>query len=141
MGPGDTVAQRRRRAVGRAIRPVPPPAADDAPPHAVVTGTIERGAQVREGPLSREEREEVLRVHMPEGRITAMPVRRAARLVVLDRVARAFEPGIRYEEAEVNALLRGFSADVSVLRRGLVDEGFMERDRTRYWRCGGTVDV
>ncbi|WP_285731548.1 DUF2087 domain-containing protein [Nocardiopsis sp. ATB16-24] len=78
---------------------------------------------------------------MPDGRIIAIPVRRSVRLVLLDHVARVFEPGVRYSEAEVNALLRGFSANVSVLRRGLLDEGFMERDRTRYWRCGGTVEV
>ncbi|WP_017570921.1 DUF2087 domain-containing protein [Nocardiopsis halotolerans] len=94
-----------------------------------------------EGPLTERERLEVLRAYMPDGRITAIPVRRPARLVLLDQVARAFEPGVRYSEAEVNTVLRGFSADVSVLRRGLVDEGFMECDRTRYWRCGGTVDV
>lgn len=94
-----------------------------------------------EGPLTEREREQVLRAYMPDGRIIAIPVRRSVRLVLLDHVARAFEPGVRYSEAEVNALLRGFSANVSVLRRGLLDEGFMERDRTRYWRCGGTVEV
>ena len=87
------------------------------------------------------ERGEVLRTYMPRGRITAVPVRRPDRLVLLDHVARAFEPGVRYTEAEVNAVLRRFSADLVVLRRSLLDEGFMEQDRTHYWRCGGTVDL
>lgn len=94
-----------------------------------------------DGPLTERERQEVLRSYMPAGRITAIPVRRSARLVLLDQVACAFDPGVRYSEAEVNTVLYGFSADVSVLRRGLIDEGFMESDRTRYWRCGGTVEV
>ncbi|WP_159940522.1 MULTISPECIES: DUF2087 domain-containing protein [unclassified Nocardiopsis] len=94
-----------------------------------------------DGSLTERERQKVLRAYMPDGRITAIPVRRPARLVLLDQVARAFEPGVRYSEAEVNAVLRDFSANVSVLRRGLLDEGFMEHDRTRYWRCGGTVEV
>ncbi|GAA1437271.1 MULTISPECIES: DUF2087 domain-containing protein [Nocardiopsis] len=94
-----------------------------------------------DGPLPEHERLEVLRSCMKDGRITAIPVRRSARLVLLDRVARAFEPGVRYSGDEVNTVLRGFSADVSALRRGLVDEGFMECDRTRYWRCGGTVEL
>ncbi|MFD3688946.1 DUF2087 domain-containing protein [Nocardiopsis sp. NPDC058631] len=94
-----------------------------------------------DGPLSESERLEVLRACMTDGRITAIPVRRSARLVLLDQVACAFEPGVRYSGAEVNAVLRRFSADVAVLRRGLLDEGFMECDRTRYWRCGGTVDL
>jgi len=96
---------------------------------------------VWDGPPSESERLEVLRACMTDGRITAIPVRRSARLVLLDRVACAFEPGVRYSGAEVNTVLRRFSADVAVLRRGLLDEGFMECDRTRYWRCGGTVDL
>ena len=74
-------------------------------------------------------------------RIMALPVRRVERLAVLDRVARAFEPGIRYTETQVNDIIGGFSADLPALRRGLVVEGFLEHDRTHYWRCGGTVDL
>ena len=91
--------------------------------------------------LTEHERREVLRTHMPQGRITSIPVRRLARLVLLDQVAGAFEPGVRYTEDEVNSVLRSFSANLVVLRRSLMDEGFMEHDRTRYWRCGGTVDL
>lgn len=91
--------------------------------------------------LTEHERGEVLRTYMPQGRITAVPVRRPDRLVLLDQVARAFEPGVRYTGAEVNAVLCRFSADLVVLRRSLVDEGFMEQDRSHYWRCGGTVDL
>ncbi len=83
----------------------------------------------------------VLRSFLREGRIVALPVQRAKRLVVLDHVARAFEPGVRYSEPEVNAVLRVFHSDHASLRRALVDEGFLDRDSTRYWRCGGTVDV
>ena len=78
---------------------------------------------------------------MVEGRIVAIPVRRPDRLLLLDQVARAFEPGVRYSEAEFDSVLLRFSADLGVLRRGLLDEGFMERDRRAYWRCGGTVDL
>ena len=92
-------------------------------------------------PVTEARRSEVLRSHMPNGRITALPVRRQDRLVVLDQVARALEPGVRYREDELNEVLGRFSADLVVLRRGLMDEGFLERDRTSYWRCGGTVDL
>lgn len=91
--------------------------------------------------LTEHERGEVLRAHMPRGRITSVPVRRPARLVLLDHVARAFEPGVRYTRAEVNTILCRFSANLVVLRRSLTDEGFLEHDRTHYWRCGGTVDL
>ena len=70
-----------------------------------------------------------------------MPAKRSRRLVVLDRVAGAFEPGRRYPEHEVNVLLRAFYDDYAALRRYLVDEGLMSREDGQYWRSGGTVET
>ncbi|MFC7327711.1 DUF2087 domain-containing protein [Marinactinospora rubrisoli] len=93
--------------------------------------------------LAEAEREEaaVFRAYTREGRITAMPAHRSRRLVLLDHIARIFEPGVRYTEAEVNAFLHAFHEDHAMLRRLLVDEGFLDRDAYHYWRCGGTVEV
>lgn len=85
--------------------------------------------------------EAVLRVFLPEGRLTQIPNSRSKRLVVLDHVARVFEIGVRYPEREVNALLRAFHPDYAALRRYLVDEGFLSREAGVYWRIGGTVEV
>jgi hypothetical protein len=60
---------------------------------------------------------------------------------VLDQIAMVFEPGRRYDEREVNSLLKAFHHDYAALRRYLVDEGFLTRDSGMYWRVGGTVDV
>jgi hypothetical protein len=49
----------------------------------------------------------VLRTFMPHGRIETMPAARSKRLVVLDHVARVFEPGVRYPEPDVNAMSAG----------------------------------
>ena len=78
---------------------------------------------------------------MPGGRLVQMPARRSKRLVVLDEVARAFEPGRRYPEQEVNFILLDMYDDYAALRRYLVDEGFLAREGGVYWRVGGTVDV
>lgn len=75
----------------------------------------------------------------PDGRLRRIPARRAKRLVVLDRIVQVFEVGERYSEVEVNALLRAFHDDVAALRRHLVDEGFLSREQSVYWRTGGTV--
>jgi hypothetical protein len=83
----------------------------------------------------------VLRTFMPHGRIETMPAVRSKRLVVLDQVARVFEPGVRYPEPDVNAMLAAFFADYAALRRYLVDEGFLARTDGSYWRTGGSVDV
>lgn len=74
-----------------------------------------------------------------DGRLTRLPARRSKRLVVLDHLVQVFEPGLRYPETEVNALLRAFHDDVAMLRRALVDEAFLSRSQGVYWRTGGTL--
>lgn len=75
--------------------------------------------------------------------LNEIPVQRARRLVVLQRLALEFDVGRRYTEAEVNAILGAFHPDWSALRRGLVDEGFLDREPrgggNLYWRSGGRV--
>ncbi len=75
------------------------------------------------------------------GRLLSIPTSHGKRLVILDHLARLFEPGVRYSEREVNTYLRAFHDDVAALRRYLVDEEFLSRERGVYWRTGGTVDV
>jgi hypothetical protein len=86
-------------------------------------------------------RDAVLARFLTGGRIAQMPAKRSRRLLVLDHVARAFEPGRRYAERDVNVVLRAFFADYAALRRYLVDEGFLARDGGEYWRTGGSVDI
>jgi len=75
------------------------------------------------------------------GRLTQIPTTRSKRLVVLDRLAQAFEPGRRYPERKVNLMLGRWHDDTAALRRYLVDEGFLSRDAGDYWRTGGSVPV
>ena len=86
------------------------------------------------------ERARVLRAFVKDGRLKSIPTVRSKRLHVLDVVAQSFEPGQRYTEKRVNLELGKWHDDVSALRRHLVDEGFLERERDgrRYWRAGGT---
>ena len=81
------------------------------------------------------------RAFVQDGRITSMPAKRARRLLLLDWVAQAFEPGRQYPEAEVDGILREAHDDHAALRRYLVDEGFLSRRAGFYWRSGGTVDI
>lgn len=75
--------------------------------------------------------------------LNEIPAQRARRIVVLQRLALEFDLGRRYTEAEVNEILGGFHPDWSALRRGLVDEGFLDREPrgggNLYWRAGGRV--
>ncbi|HEX2050309.1 MAG TPA: DUF2087 domain-containing protein [Actinomycetota bacterium] len=83
----------------------------------------------------------VLRSFVRGGRLQSIPVAHSKRLVVLDHLAQEFEPGRRYDERAVNSILSRFHDDVAALRRYLVDEGFLTRDRGRYWRTGGRFEV
>jgi hypothetical protein len=88
-----------------------------------------------------EDEEQVLRTFFRDGRLTELPVKRGKRRIVLERIALEFEPGRRYDEKEVNAIVGGFFNDYASLRRSLVDEGFLDREHGEYWRAGGRVDV
>jgi len=83
----------------------------------------------------------VLRAFMRDGRLTSIPAVHSKRLVVLDFLARLFEPGQAYPETEVNERLARYHPDVAALRRYLVDEEFMHRRDASYWRAGGTFEV
>jgi hypothetical protein len=81
-----------------------------------------------------------LRAFIRDGRITAMPAKRARRRLLLDQVAQAFQPGRDYAEAAVDEVLKAIFDDHCTLRRYLVDEAFMSRTASgTYWRAGGTV--
>jgi hypothetical protein len=81
-----------------------------------------------------------LRAFIRDGRITVMPAKRTSRLLLLDQVAQAFEPGRRYPEPVVDEILKALFDDHCALRRYLVDEDFLSRTADGiYWRAGGTV--
>ncbi|HEY3736113.1 MAG TPA: DUF2087 domain-containing protein [Jatrophihabitans sp.] len=87
------------------------------------------------------ERRRILRAFIrPDGALRSMPRGGRKRQVVLEELVTVFEPGARYSEREVNAVLRSFHADVAALRRYLVDGELMDRANGQYWRTGGWID-
>ena len=113
----------RREALREMARDLPQPA---APARAVMFGMTE-GEQAVLGRFFRGER------------LTEIPASRGKRLVVLERIALDFEPGVHYPETEVNAMLQRYHDDYAALRRYLVDERFLDRAAGAYWRAGGRV--
>ena len=87
-------------------------------------------------------RVKVLRIFLDDGRLTAIPAKATKRRMILEHIVCAFEPGVRFAEREVDAVLRAFyEPDWVTLRRLLIDEGLMSRQHGWYWRTGGFVDV
>lgn len=83
----------------------------------------------------------VLRAFFRDGRLVRLPAQRTKRLVVLDKIARDFEPGVRYPEVDVNEKLTAYHPDYAALRRYLVEEDFLARENGVYWRAGGSVEL
>jgi hypothetical protein len=69
-----------------------------------------------------------------EGRLTSLPGRSSYRLAALAVLAERFEPGHRYPEREVTAILADDAPDPATLRRLLVDHGLLSRAAGEYWR-------
>lgn len=61
-----------------------------------------------------------------EGRITAFP-HQEKKYLLLRYVVGAFEPDVQYTEKQVNEVLSRYNEDIALLRRNLVDYGFMGR--------------
>ncbi len=122
---------------------------DDRRTYRLDAGTL-RAAAEEVGPsrqtglalgAANDDEEAVLRSYFRGGTLREIPARASKRRIVLERIAIEFEPGVRYSELEVNAIVGRFHPDHAAVRRHLVDEGFLSRTRGVYWRTGGRVDV
>lgn len=78
--------------------------------------------------------ERVIGTFFADGRLLRMPAQKRKRTVVLEQFAALFEPGGRYSEAEVNAKITAGFDDYCLIRRLLVDEGFLTRESGSYAR-------
>ncbi|MGA8115140.1 MAG: DUF2087 domain-containing protein [Actinocatenispora sp.] len=87
------------------------------------------------------ERDAVLRAFIRDGRLIQIPTARRKRRIVLEHMVACFEPGVKYPERAVDAILRAWHADYASLRRYLIDEDLMAREHGVYWRSGGPVEV
>ena len=91
---------------------------------------------ILEGEWTPEESDVLTRFFVGD-RLDSIPANQSKRRVVLERLAQEFEPGLRYQEADVNFRLQLFYHDYAALRRCLVDEELLTRSEGVYWRTGG----
>lgn len=77
----------------------------------------------------------MLAFYLDGDRIKAIPSKRKKRLVILNWLVQKFEHGRQYHELQLNALLKQYHPDVASLRRYLVEEKLMARNKENmYWR-------
>jgi hypothetical protein len=79
-------------------------------------------------------RRKVLDSFIRHGMLEKLPAQHKKRLIVLEQFAIRFEPDRRYSEQEVTGLINPLFDDYCTIRRLLVDEGFVQRKGTTYWR-------
>ena len=92
------------------------------------------------------EAKKILLTYFPQGMngpLSAFPTREKRRLILLRQISTRFTPGRRYTEPEVNAILNALYHDHVLLRRLLIDYGFLARraDGSEYWRTNSGEEM
>lgn len=72
----------------------------------------------------------------PDGTLREIPMQQKKFMAVLRHVVNVFDAGISYPEKQVNELLSRYHQDTATLRRGLVDNQLMVREKSIYQRVG-----
>lgn len=101
-------------------------------PHKTATMVDDRYA------VTEEEQQEIIKKFLPEGvrgRLKKFPPKEKQRLIVLREITKRFESNTIYTEKEVNQLLTEMYDDYVMIRRYLIEYGFLDRksDGSQYW--------
>jgi hypothetical protein len=88
--------------------------------------------------ITEAENEAILQAYFkagPNGPLSGFPKKEKRKIAILKQLIQRFEPGRKYTEKEVNAILKSAFADFVTLRRYLIEYGFMDRhpDGSWYW--------
>jgi hypothetical protein len=88
--------------------------------------------------ITEDEKVKSLKKYFPEGtsgHLSKFPLKEKQKLVVLKEIVKRFMPTKIYTEKEVNEILSSIYHDYVILRRYLVEYGFIDRkaDGSQYW--------
>lgn len=102
------------------------------PPHKTAKMVDDRYA------VTEEEQKEITKKFLPEGingRLKKFPPKEKQRLIILREITGRFEKDRIYPEKEINQILETIYDDYVLIRRYLIEYGFLERksDGSQYW--------
>ncbi|KAF0822556.1 DUF2087 domain-containing protein [Cytobacillus firmus] len=88
--------------------------------------------------ITQEEKEKILNKYFPEGTgvpLVKFPPREKQRLILLREIAGRLKVEHKYGEKELNEALKAIYEDYALIRRYLIDYGFLDRkpDGSEYW--------
>jgi len=81
-----------------------------------------------------EYRRKVINAFFEYGKLKSIPAQRKKERIVLEEIAKVFEPGREYTEREVNIIIADFHDDFCTIRRDRVGEGLLAREGSIYRR-------
>ena len=81
-----------------------------------------------------EYRQKVIDSFFENGKLKSIPAQRKKERIILEEIAKAFEPGRIYTEREVNIIIADFHDDFCTIRRDMIAEKLMDRENGKYWR-------
>ena len=85
--------------------------------------------------ITEEEQLQIAAKYMVNGKLTKFPLKQKQKLIVLREIAKYLEAKKNYTEKELNDILVNIYEDYVVIRRYLIEYGFLDRkaDGSTYW--------
>jgi hypothetical protein len=103
--------------------------------------TIHKGATMADEryAISEEENDKILKTYFKDGidgKLYDFPVKKEKRkIIILRNIVKRFEVGKKYSEKDVDIILKNIYDDHALIRRYLIEYGFLDRERdgSQYW--------
>ncbi|WP_102346274.1 DUF2087 domain-containing protein [Bacillus sp. Marseille-P3661] len=85
--------------------------------------------------ITQEEQIKIVKQYFAKGALTKFPPKEKQRLVVLREISKQLKIDHIYDEQELNQTLKGYYVDYVLIRRYLIEYGFLDRkpDGSKYW--------
>lgn len=88
--------------------------------------------------ITEQENDKILAAYFKNGLngpLSSLPIKEKRRIVILRHLITFFDAGKKYTEKQVNEILKRFYHDYVMLRRNMIEYGFMDRtpDGSSYW--------
>lgn len=79
-------------------------------------------------------RQKVIDSFFEYGKLKSIPAQRKKERIILEVIAHAFDFDRIYSEREVNLIIADFHDDFCTIRRDMIAEKLLDRDRSGYWK-------
>ncbi|MGG7144106.1 DUF2087 domain-containing protein [Clostridium nigeriense] len=86
--------------------------------------------------ISKDEKIKVIETYIDEnGALKSYPSKEKKKIILLEEIIKNFNVGKKYQEKEVNRILKRIFEDYVTIRRALIQYGFLDRSRdcSEYW--------